>query len=131
MRALMFFKFNFIGDLTMIKYETIEVIQAIALAEQLAKNNATAAMLVEKVGAQHAMQLIELFSGQTLHFPTESTLQRSTVVVLITTELDGTGKSTPERKIAAQKVQDKLAGIGIPMSTQQIERIFKKGVFVQ
>ena len=90
-------------------------IKGIAIAEQISKTNKSAALLVERVGAGSAMQLLELFSGETLVFPKESTLRRAVLVVLIDTELYKTKENTPERKVAAQTTQDKL---------KKIDRIF-------
>ena len=59
------------------------------IALQLARTNISAAVLVEGVGAAHAINLMQIFAATTLRFPAASSIFKASIVVFIEQKLRG------------------------------------------
>ena len=113
------------------KIEVEQLVSEEELAHQLASTSRSAAAFVAEVGASNAMAFLQIFAGRTMHFPHASTILKSAITAYIRKELDGTYKGRKERRAALRKTQKALEELGIRISRQQIERIFKAKKWVQ
>lgn len=113
------------------KIEIKQLVSQEQVASQLALTNRSAASLCEEVGAAHAMMVMQIFEGQTLHFPHASTVLKASIVAYIRKELDETYKGRKDRRTAVKHVQRTLDELRIHLARQQIERIFKAKKWVQ
>lgn len=113
------------------RIEIKKLVEPESLAEQLARTNLSAAALVEKIGASHAMSLMQIFAGSTIRFPYRSTVLKAAIVVFIREELAGTYKGEKARRDAVKKTQNTLHEQSIWVTRQQIERIFKAKKWTQ
>ncbi len=107
------------------RIEIKKLVEPQLLAAQLSQTNKSAAALCEKVGSSHAMQLMQIFEGQTIRFPFASTVLKAAVIVFIRQKLKGTYKGEKARRDAVKKTQNTLQEQSIYVTRQQIERIYK------
>ena len=101
------------------------------IALQLARTNISAAVLVEGVGAAHAINLMQIFAATTLRFPAASSIFKASIVVFIRKELEGTYKGEKKRRAIVKRAQQELEERGIKCTRRQIERIYKAGKWVE